>query len=92
MIFGVQTGVITGREPAPQLAGQEFMTRWHGHSLGDLYDVVRATMPLGKPNSLNEQEYLDIVGFVLGANDVAVAGSQLTPGSPELRTRQIQIP
>jgi PQQ-dependent dehydrogenase (methanol/ethanol family) len=81
---------LTGREPAPQLAGPEFMAKWLGHSIGDLYDIVRITMPPGKPNGLNEQEYLDIVDFLLSANDVASTGKELKLGSPELTGRKIQ--
>jgi quinohemoprotein ethanol dehydrogenase len=83
---------LTGREPAPQLAGPEFLERWVDHPVGDLYDVVRTTMPPGQPNRLNEQQYLDIVDFLLGANDIASTGKELKPGSPELRSRQIQSP
>jgi hypothetical protein len=33
-------------------------------------------MSPGQPNRLNEQQYLDIVNFLLGANDLASTGKE----------------
>jgi plastocyanin len=83
---------LAGQEPAPQLAGFAFQSRWSGRTLGDLYDLIHTTMPLGKPNSLSGQEYLDIVKFVLSANDIPLSNKDLTADSSELRSQRIPAP
>ena len=42
----------------------------------DFYSLVRATMPLDKPGGMKEQEYLDVVAYLLQANH-ARAGLRL---------------
>jgi len=68
---------MAGREPAPELAGETFMSKWSGHSVKELVDRTRTTMPFGKPASLTEQEYWDIVAAVLEANDLAAGATEL---------------
>jgi mono/diheme cytochrome c family protein len=59
---------LTGRDPAPALSGNAFMTRWGARSITELFDKTRTTMPTNKPATLSEQTYLDIIAYVLKAN------------------------
>jgi mono/diheme cytochrome c family protein len=69
---------LGGRDPAPALSGNAFMTRWGARSLAELFDKTRTTMPTDKPGTLNEPTYLDIIAYTLQAN-------QLPPGRSDLR-------
>ena len=54
--------------PGPPLAGPEFMERWNGRTVGDLFDLIRLTMPDDAPGSLAREEYADLVAYMLAVN------------------------
>jgi mono/diheme cytochrome c family protein len=62
---------------ASALNGNFFMDRWREFRLEVLFNTISTTMPRGAPRSLSDEAYLDILAFVLQANDVP-------PGSTEL--------
>jgi mono/diheme cytochrome c family protein len=62
---------------APDLTGPAFDAKWSGKSLGERFERIRDTMPLGNGNSLGDKNYIDIVAFILQFN-------QFPPGSREL--------
>ena len=53
---------------ASKFVGQEFVESWNDRRLYDFYSLVRGTMPLDNPGGLKEQEYLDVVAYLLQAN------------------------
>ena len=42
---------------------------WQGETMGMLFDVMAGTMPQSNPGSLYDQQYLDILAYVLQEND-----------------------
>lgn len=42
---------------------------WQGETMGSLFNVMAGTMPQSNPGSLMDQEYLDILAYVLQEND-----------------------
>ena len=46
---------LAGSDPAPGLAGGDFLDRWQGQSVGDLADRIRTSMPADDVGSLNVQ-------------------------------------
>lgn len=76
---------LSGRDPAPALSGNAFMTRWGGRSVGDLFDKTRTTMPTDKPGALSEQAYLDLVAYVFQANQLPAGRDELKSSSAALR-------
>ncbi|MDA1369343.1 MAG: PQQ-binding-like beta-propeller repeat protein [Proteobacteria bacterium] len=71
-----------GSFEAPQLAGLNFMNLWADLSPAALFNRIRATMPPDQPGSLGDQAYVDIVAYLLQANDVAASGVELTATTP----------
>jgi mono/diheme cytochrome c family protein len=63
---------------APALAGDAFLARWNGRSARDLLELARTTMPEGQPRSLTDQQYLDVIAFVLSRNRIALGEGALT--------------
>ena len=59
---------LMGGEQAPPLAGGEFMANWNGLTVGDLFERIRTTMPIGRAGKLNRQTNADILAYVLSAN------------------------
>src|SRR5436190_1596796 len=64
---------LAGRNEAPQLAGNNFMSTWRTRTTKDLFEYVQ-TMPPNAP-SLDAAQYVAITAFLLQANG-AMAGSQ----------------
>jgi len=59
---------LSGRGPIPALRGEDFTGERHGQSVADLYELIRSTMPPGRPESLGDDAYADVVAFLLSAN------------------------
>lgn len=53
---------------APKLAGAEFLKKWSGNTVDDFHFITQSTMPQTNPGGLKEQEYLDVVAYVLQQN------------------------
>lgn len=75
---------LSGREPAPALAGPGFLSQWRGHTVAELYTRIRGTMPLGSAGALSDKEYLEIVKLILAANQVPFNDRQLLPNVQQL--------
>lgn len=58
------------------LRGEKFIDNWREDRLTSLWTRVSKTMPAGAPGSLSEKEYLDILAYILQANDFP-AGEEL---------------
>ena len=69
----------------PPLRGPQFTTRWQAIDVATLLSTVEELMPLEEPGSLSRQEYVDILSFVLWANDLPAADGELPTGSDDLQ-------
>lgn len=54
-----------------QLIGQNFVELWNDRRVYDFYSLVRSTMPLDNPGGMKDQEYVDVVAYLLQANHQA---------------------
>jgi mono/diheme cytochrome c family protein len=66
--------------PAPPVAGQKFLRKWDGRSLAALVEYLRATMPSNNPGYLNDDEWADIVAYMLSVSGMP-AGDEALPSS-----------
>lgn len=60
---------LMGGETAPALAGDEFLHKWTGKTIGDLFELIRKTMPSEDPGNLSRRQYADIVAYILSVNE-----------------------
>ncbi len=74
-VYGKTCG--TCHQPG-QFVGQTFVEAWNDRRVYDFYSLVRATMPLDNPGGMKDQEYLDVVAYLLQANHARVAGARFT--------------
>ena len=58
--------------------GADFAAKWADKPLSTLYTAVKA-MPLGEPNSLDPQDYADVVAYLLSLNDYPEGRLELPP-------------
>ena len=67
---------LRGNFEAPPLAGASFLRFWGDRTPRALVERIRTTMPPDRPGRLGDQDYLDIVAYLLQANG-APAGDQV---------------
>ena len=70
---------------APSLAGADFMDRWTGQTMGDLFERARTTMPKNKPGSLSPEATADITAYILSMNRFPAGSAELPSDAAALR-------
>ena len=68
----------------PPLARARFLRVWDGRSLAVLLAYTRLTMPEDNPGSLAEQEYVDVVAYMLSMSRMPAGGNELPPDARSL--------
>jgi mono/diheme cytochrome c family protein len=68
---------LGGRDDAPSLAGDGFISSWKAKTTTELFEFVRDTMPPEGP-TLPPAEYLNIVAHILHENGAAFGPAALT--------------
>ena len=69
---------LQGSLEAPALNDTNFRSNWTNHGVNELLDLLRRTMPPQAPGSLDEAGYLQIVAFLLRANNIRESSIELT--------------
>jgi quinoprotein glucose dehydrogenase len=82
---------LGGGEAGPALTGEEFLRSWRGKTAGDLFAVIRKTMPSEDPGSLSMREYSDIVAFIFSANDFPAGAKELDRDLSSLNEIRIEV-
>ena len=75
---------LLGDDFAPALSADMFAARWAGKPVGELFIIVKATMPADRPGSLDDKEYAAIVAFLLKMNGYAAGPQELSSDPKEL--------
>lgn len=73
------------------LIGQAFVESWNDRRAYDFYSLVRSTMPLDKPGGLTDQQYLDVMSYLLQANHAAAGADSLRADTTALRAHKIAV-
>ena len=76
---------LRGQGFAPGLIEDAFTSRWQDGNLGDLFTIVKVTMPQDKPDSLTGEEYAAIVAYLLQANRYPAGQRDLGPDPAALK-------
>ena len=71
---------LDGGGAAPTLHTLDFLDRWREDHLATLFQFISTNMPQppGRPGGLKEQQYLDIVAFLLQVNGLPSGSKELT--------------
>ncbi|MGV8832135.1 MAG: glucose/sorbosone family PQQ-dependent dehydrogenase [Devosia sp.] len=69
---------------APPLAGPYFARNWTGKTLAALYRKTHDTMPPSRPASLPEDQYLDILAYILQVNGLPAGDLALTRNAGQM--------
>jgi hypothetical protein len=80
----VYAGLCAGCHPAITHVGPMFTTSWAGKKLSDLFGFLRERMPKNDPGSLSEQEYVDVMSYMLRLNGMPAGVDELPADSAAL--------
>jgi hypothetical protein len=80
----VYAGLCAGCHPASTHTGVTFTTSWAGKKLSDLFGFLRERMPKNDPGSLSEQEYVDVMSYMLRMNGMPTGVDELPVDSVAL--------
>jgi alcohol dehydrogenase (cytochrome c) len=69
---------LAGGGEAPPLVGSPFMGSWGNRGANELYEVIKASMPMGNGGSLSPAIYQQIVAFIFAANGGAPGAAAFT--------------
>ena len=64
---------------SPPLARAKFLRDWEGRSLGALFEYMRATMPKGAPATPTDEEYGDVISYMLSVSSMPAGDNNLQP-------------
>lgn len=76
---------LEGGNVAPPLSGDEFMSNWNGHTVGELFDRIRTTMPADHPGTLSPEDTANLVALILSSNKFPAGESELPHDSEALK-------
>jgi hypothetical protein len=76
---------LEGDGMAPALTGSAFLSNWDSLTLGDLFERIRISMPPAEPNSVGRPAKVDIVAFLLSANQFPAGTTALANETPNLK-------
>jgi len=76
--------------PAPPLAGTAFMRHWQGSTVGSLYEFTRVSMPISNPGQFSDQQYIDIIAYMLSYHGAPVGEEPLEPDLEALNDIRIE--
>ena len=68
---------------APAIARATFLRKWDSQSLASLFEYIRSTMPPDNPGSRTDQNYIDVIAYMLTMTNVPPGDTELPP-DPEV--------
>ena len=74
--------ILRVSEEGPTLLGEEFLEGWDGEILAELMILMVDTMPEEDPGGLSEQDYTDVLAYLLRENGYP-PGDELTADALE---------
>jgi glucose/arabinose dehydrogenase/mono/diheme cytochrome c family protein len=83
---------LRGGDEAPALTGDAFLANWRNHSVNELFDKVRVSMPPDRPGTLSRQQDSDILAYIFAANKFPTSGVELTTQSEPLKQIKFEAP
>jgi hypothetical protein len=77
--------------PAPPIAGPKFLRKWDGQSLAAFFEYTRATMPSNNPGFFTDQEFADVIAYMLAVSGAPTVNDELRADPQELARIVVQL-
>src|SRR5262249_14003667 len=81
---------LLGGEGGPAISGDEFLSKWNGKTAGDLYALLRKTMPSDDPGNLSTRQYADLVAYIFSMNRFPAGEKELDRDAAALAEIRIE--
>jgi S-disulfanyl-L-cysteine oxidoreductase SoxD len=81
---------LLGGDEAPSVAGADFVERWTGKTVGDLFELIRTTMPSDGPGTLSRKQSADITAYLLSVNEYPAGKTELVTETAPLKEIRIE--
>ena len=81
--------ICVGCHSAGTYVGPQFMSKWEGKPLSDLFELMSEKMPKDDPGSLELKEYAQIIAFILRQNKMPDGKSRAGVGRRSLEEDQV---
>lgn len=69
-----------------------FREKWNGHLLSELFNFVSTSMPKEQPGTLEDQEYADVIAYLLKINGAPAGKTELSTDVKALKWIRISMP
>jgi mono/diheme cytochrome c family protein len=69
-----------------------FRNAWEGKSVRSLFNTVRSTMPETNPGGLSNQEYADVITYILEINRLPTGAGEMPASAEPLADIEIRWP
>jgi len=66
--------------PAPPIGGPRFLRNWDGQTVRTLFEYSRTTMPPTNPGYLTEEQYLNVIAYMLSVSQLPASDTPLEAG------------
>lgn len=87
----IYSGLCRSCHTAETHTGQTFAAKWTGKPLSELFGFIREQMPKNEPASLSDQEYVDVMSYVLKMNRMPAGPAELPPDSVPMKRIRIDL-
>jgi mono/diheme cytochrome c family protein len=77
--------------PPGHLDGEAFEVGWNERRVFDLYSLLTNTMPQDKPGSLSDEQYIDVIAYLLQRNHVPASNVALRADTAAMRDARIDV-
>lgn len=78
--------------PAGTYAAEAFRDKWNGAPVSKLFDLVTDTMPKTEPGSLETQDYIQVISYILKINGAPPGKRPLPADIDELKNIRLHLP
>ena len=77
---------------ATSLTGDDFVARWRGSTVGDLFENIRTSMPENAPGTLSLRQTADVVAYLLHVNRFPAGDADLGADAAILKQMRMTQP
>jgi len=68
---------LAGHGTTPSLSGADFVEKWDGETIGDLFEKIQTSMPADHPGRLSREQNAAVLAFILRFNDFPAGDTEL---------------